>query len=109
MGETVEFPSNGHTSGGYLAAPASGRGPGVIVIQEYWGLVGHIRHVCDRFADAGFVALAPYLFHGCFAELTVPDKAGKLLMELQLDQAARDMLGAARWLVQSGRTGEHVG
>src|SRR2546428_13294277 len=110
MGETVEFPSNGHTSGGYLARPSSGRGPGVIVIQEYWGLVPHIRDVCDRFAADGFVALAPDLFHGRSASLREPDEAGKLLMALQLDVAARDMLGAARWLAESDRTaGDRVG
>jgi len=57
MGETVEFPSNGHTCGGYLATPPSGRGPGVVVIQEYWGVNAHIRDLCDRFAAEGFVAL----------------------------------------------------
>ena len=108
MGETVEFPSNGHSCAGYLATPSSGRGPGVLVIQEWWGLVPHIRDVCDRFAAAGFVALAPDLFHG--RHTTEPDEARKLVMELQLDQAARDMLGAARWLAASDRTaGDRVG
>ena len=59
MGEMVEFASNGSTAGGYLATPESGTGPGVIVIQEWWGLVDHIEDVCDRFAAVGFVALAP--------------------------------------------------
>ena len=108
MGETVEFPSNGHTCTGYLATPASGRGPGVVVIQEWWGLVPHIHDVCDRFAAAGFVALAPDLYHG--RQTTEPDEARKLVMELQLDQAARDMLGAARWLAAGDRTaGDRVG
>jgi carboxymethylenebutenolidase len=108
MGETVEFPSNGHTCNGYLATPSSGRGPGVIVIQEYWGLVPHITDLCDRFAAAGFVALAPDLYHGKQAK--EPDEAGKLLMELKLDEAARDMLGAADWLVKNERTaGDRVG
>jgi len=110
MGETVEFPSNGHSASGYLATPQSGRGPGIVVIQEWWGLAGHIKDVCERFAQSGFVALAPDLYHGKEASLQEPDKAGKLLMEMQLDQAARDMLGAARWLAQSERTaGDHVG
>ena len=72
MGETVEFPSNGHTCAGYLATPPSGRGPGVVVIQEYWGLVPHIRDLCDRFAAEGFVALAPDLYHG--EQTTEPDE-----------------------------------
>ncbi|HUZ68079.1 MAG TPA: dienelactone hydrolase family protein [Candidatus Saccharimonadales bacterium] len=108
MGETVEFPSNGHTCSGYLATPASGRGPGVVVIQEWWGLVPHIRDLCDRFAAEGFVALAPDLYHG--KETKEPDEAGKLLMELDLPTAARDMLGAGTWLAQSDKTaGDRVG
>ena len=63
-GEMVEFRSNGGTTPGYLSRPAGGAGPGVIVIQEWWGLVDHIRDVADRFAREGFVALAPDLFHG---------------------------------------------
>jgi carboxymethylenebutenolidase len=108
MGETVEFPSNGHTASGYLAKPPSGRGPGVVVIQEYWGLNGHIRDLCDRFAGDGFVALAPDLYHG--KETKEPDEAGKLLMELDLAGAARDMLGAGKWLAASEHTaGDKVG
>ena len=49
-GKMVQFPSNGPTTDGYLATPAGGKGPGVVVIQEWWGLVGHIKAVCDRFA-----------------------------------------------------------
>src|ERR1035438_2600707 len=79
MGEMIEFPSNGSTGEGYLATPASGSGPGVVVIQEWWGLVPHIKDLCDRFAAEGFVALAPDLYHG--KETKEPDEAGKLLME----------------------------
>jgi carboxymethylenebutenolidase len=108
MGEMVEFPSNGETASGYLATPSSGRGPGVIVIQEWWGLVPHIRDVCDRFTREGFVALAPDLFHGKVT--TEPDEAGKLVMEMKLDQAAREMLAAAKWLMDSGpASGDRVG
>src|SRR5580698_8072275 len=106
MGETVEFPSNGSTAGGYLAIPGSGSGPGVIVIQEWWGLVDHIKDVCDRFAAAGFVALAPDLYHG--GTVAESDKAGKAMMALKLDQAARDMSGAVDEVVRrSGR--DHSG
>ena len=59
MGSMVTYPANGHTTSGYLALPPSGTGPGVLVIQEWWGLVDHIKAVADRFAAAGFVALAP--------------------------------------------------
>ena len=92
MGEIVEFPSNGRGASGYLAVPESGGGPGIVVIQEWWGLVPHIMDVCDRFAAAGFVALAPDLFHG--QTTTEPDEAGKLMMALNLQQAATDMGGA---------------
>ena len=64
MGQRVEFAANGHTGQGYFAAPASGSGPAVVVIQEWWGLVPHIEAVTDRFAAAGFVAIAPDLYHG---------------------------------------------
>ncbi len=96
MGEMVEFASNGGTGSGYFAPAASGRGPGVLVIQEYWGLVDHIRDVVDRFAAAGFSALAPDLYHG--QTTTEPDEAGKLMMALSMSQAAKDMSGAVDFL-----------
>jgi len=87
---------------GYLAVPPSGRGPGVLVIQEWWGLVDHIRDVCDRFAREGFVALAPDLYHGKTA--TEPDGAGKLFMALNIGQAEKDLKGAASYLAQHSST-----
>ena len=95
-GEMVEFPSNGRQTPGYLAVPPSGRGPGVVVIQEWWGLVGHIKDVADRFANEGFVALAPDLFHGKTA--SEPDEAGKLMMSMEMDKAAKDLSGAVDYL-----------
>jgi len=103
MGERISFQSNGGTCEGYLAR---GGGPGVIVIQEWWGLVPHIENVADRFAEAGFTALAPDLYHGEFS--TEPDGAGKLMMGLNLAQAAKDLSGAVDHLrKETGR--EHVG
>ena len=96
MGEMTTFPSNGHTCDGYLAG--DGTGPGVIVIQEWWGLVPHITDVADRFAAAGFTALAPDLYHG--ESSTEPDGAGKLMMALNLEQAAKDLSGAVALLQQ---------
>ena len=98
MGELVTYASNGSTSEGYLAMPSDGSGPGVIVIQEWWGLVPHIESVADRFAQAGFVALAPDLYHG--AHTTEPDEAMRMLMGLAMDQAAKDMSGAADYLAE---------
>ncbi|HZA79410.1 MAG TPA: dienelactone hydrolase family protein, partial [Acidimicrobiales bacterium] len=102
MGEIVEFPSNGSTAQGYLAVPESGRGIPVVVIQEWWGLVPHIKDVCDRFAAEGFVALAPDLFHG--KTTTEPDEAGKLMMAMNLDQAAKDMSGAVDKVAETAGT-----
>src|SRR5215204_3389946 len=96
MGELVTYSSSGGTSEGYLALPKSGAGPAVVVIQEWWGLVPHITSVADRFADAGFIALAPDLYHG--KQTTEPDEAGKLIMALAMDQAAKDIAGAADYL-----------
>ncbi|MCH8161220.1 MAG: dienelactone hydrolase family protein [Chloroflexi bacterium] len=107
-GEMVKFPSNGHEGEGYLATPASGSGPGVIVIQEWWGLVPHIKDVADRLASEGFVALAPDLYNGKTA--SEPDEAGKLMMELNIDEAARDMSGAVDYLIGlDAATGEKAG
>ncbi len=108
MGEIVEFASNGDSARGYLATPEVGAGLGVIVIQEWWGLVPHIEHVCDRFAAEGFTALAPDLYHG--TTTTEPDEAGKLMMALNLDAASRDMAGAVDHLLASDRVrGDTVG
>ncbi|WP_088320364.1 dienelactone hydrolase family protein [Kineosporia sp. R_H_3] len=96
MGEMVTFASNGSTAEGYVALPESGSGPGVIVVQEWWGLVGHIKAVADRFAAAGFVALAPDFYHG--AKTDEPDEAMRLLMGLAMDRAAKDIAGAAAYL-----------
>jgi carboxymethylenebutenolidase len=97
-GTMVQFPTNGTTTAAYLATPASGKGPGVLVIQEWWGLVRHIKSVCDRFAAEGFTALAPDLYHGKTA--SEPDEAGKLFMALNIAQAEKDRRGAARYIAQ---------
>lgn len=101
MGEMVSFPSNGSTAQGYLA----GDGPGIVVIQEWWGLNDQIKGVCDDFASEGFTALAPDFYHG---EITgEPDEAGKLMMALDIDRFAKDAKGAATFL--AGTTGGKVG
>ncbi len=97
MGEMVEFPVNGSSCPGYFAGAVGGSGPGVLVIQEWWGLVDHIKDVCERFAAAGFSALAPDLFRG--DKTTEPDEAGKLMMALNVDSAARDMDAALDFLL----------
>lgn len=107
-GKMVEFPVNGQNGSGYLAIPSSGSGPGVIVIQEWWGLVEHIKSVADRFAEAGFVALAPDLYHG--ETTTSPDDAGKLMMAIQMDQVEKDLRGAIDYVLgREESTGDKVG
>src|SRR5438552_9222523 len=97
MGQRIEFPSNAHTCQGYFAAPESGNGPAVVVIQEWWGLVPHIEDLVNRFASAGFVSVAPDLFHGKTTKS--PDEAGKLLMELDAERAVEEIAGAGAYLL----------
>ena len=93
----VEVPSNGGTAPGYLRAPEEGKGPGVIVFQEWWGVDDHIRDVCDRFAAEGFVALAPDHFRGETTEQ--PDEAEQKMMALSMEQAEKDMRAAVDFLL----------
>jgi carboxymethylenebutenolidase len=97
MGEMVGFEADGRKTDGYLALPGSGRGPGVVVIQEWWGLVPQIKGAADRLAREGFVALVPDLFHG--KTTASPDEAGKLMMALRIDEAEQDLRGAIRYLL----------
>jgi carboxymethylenebutenolidase len=107
-GEMIEFRANGSTARGYLSLPGSGRGAGVVVIQEWWGLVPHVREVADRFAAEGFVALAPDLYHGEAA--TSPDEAGKLMMALDIERTEKDLRGAIEYLLaHEAVEGERVG
>jgi carboxymethylenebutenolidase len=95
--QNVTFESNGSTAHGYLALPDGGSGPGVVVIQEWWGLTSHIADVANRLAAEGFVALAPDLYGG----VTTHDagEATKLMQDLPVDQAARDLGGAVDYLM----------
>ena len=95
-GKMIKFSANGRTASGYLAMPSQ-PGPGLILIQEWWGLVDHIRDLADRFAAEGFLVLAPDLFHGDMTRS--PDQAGKLLMALNIAEAGKDIRGAARHLL----------
>ena len=108
MGELVQFPFAGGDTRGYLSVPDKGSGAGVIVIQEWWGLVDHIKDVCDRFAKEGFVALAPDLYHGKTTKS--PDEAGKLMMAMRIDEAEKDLTAAAEYLsTHDAVTSERVG
>lgn len=96
-GKMVSFPINDRDGSGYLALPPLGSGPGVLVIQEWWGLVDHIKQLTDRFAAQGYVALAPDLYNGQTTKS--PDDAGKMLMALNIEGAGKDMRGAAKYLL----------
>lgn len=80
-----------------MAVPASGSGPAVLVIQEWWGLVPHIQTVVQRLADDGFVALAVDHYRG--RQTSEPDEAGKLMLGLRIEQVADDLAAAATWLL----------
>jgi carboxymethylenebutenolidase len=98
MAETVEFRSNGSMASGHLVTPPKGSGPGVLVIQEWWGLDSGIKEMANRLGQAGFVALAPDLYHGELAAHDEMDKASHLMQTLPPDRAARDMSGAIDYL-----------
>ena len=99
MGEQVDFIAAGATARGYLAAASTGAGPGVVVLQEWWGLVPQIQAVCDLMAEEGFTALAPDLYHGETAEHTEMDEAERLMVNLPMQRAARDMSAAVDFLL----------
>ncbi len=95
--EDITFASNGGTAAGYIARPADQLPhPGVVVIQEWWGLNENIRDIARRFAGAGFVALAPDLYHGKVTK--EPDEAQKAMMALDQAQVAKDLAGAVKAL-----------
>ena len=108
MGEMISFQGNGDMFQGYLTPAASGHGHGVIVIQEWWGLVGHIKNVVDRFAAADFTALAPDFYKG--KATTEPDEAGSLMMALNIGEAEKTLNGAVEALLtHPSTTGDKVG
>lgn len=106
--QNVTFASNGGEAHGYLALPDSGSGPGLIVIQEWWGLTDHVKDVTDRFAAEGFVALAPDLYGGKVAHDA--DEAGEMMQSLPVTEAAQDLAGALSFLEDhDGVTSDTVG
>ena len=111
MGQSVQnvtFPSNGHTAHGYLKLPESGTGPGIIVIQEWWGLTTHMADICDRLAGAGFVALAPDLYGGPTTHDAA--EAKDMMIAMPVERATRDLSGAVDFLLdQDAVTSRQVG
>ncbi|WP_441248661.1 dienelactone hydrolase family protein [Kitasatospora sp. McL0602] len=106
--QNVTFPSNGATAHGHLALPPAGVGPGLVVVQEWWGLTSHIAAMTQRFAAEGFVALAPDLYGGA----TTHDgaEAAELQRALPAERAARDLRGAVDFLLDHPQVvGDAVG
>lgn len=102
----IEFEANGGTAKGYLAEP-EGSGPGLVVLQEWWGLDDSVRKLVDRFAEEGFVAIAPDLYHGETTEQ--PDEAEQKLMALDMDEAEKEMRGAVKALLEHPKCDGTVG
>lgn len=108
MGEMMSFRGNGDAYQGYLAPATTGHGRGVIVIQEWWGLVDQIKNVVDRFAQADFTALAPDFYKG--KATAEPDEAGSMMMALNIGEAEKILNGAVEALLaHPATTGEKVG
>lgn len=95
-GSMISIGSSGIVLPAYLALPETEVGAGLIVVQEWWGLTDHIKSVVDRFAEAGFVTLAPDPYHGAVA--TSPDDAAKLAAAFQIDTASSEIRAAAEHL-----------
>lgn len=95
--ETVHFRSGPETISGYLAVPGlPGRHPALVVIQEWWGLNDWVKEQAREFAQHGYVALAPDLYHGKIA--TTPAEARKLMQSMPRDRAIRDVMAAYNYL-----------
>lgn len=92
---TVKFQSQGGEASGYLVRPGAGK-PGVVVIQEWWGLVPHVKDVAARLAAQGYITLAPDLYHG---KSTAESEEAQHLMEgLDWGRAGQETAGAVRYL-----------
>lgn len=95
--QMINYPLNVQTIPAYLAQPDdAAKHPALVVIQEWWGLVPHIKDVAERFAREGFIALAPDLYHGQVA--AEPDEARKLAMALDRTRAVNEVLAAVAYL-----------
>lgn len=100
----MEFQSDGRTVSGYMAVPESGSGPGVVVLHAWWGLTEPFRQVCDRLAQAGFVALAPDLYQGKTAATVEEAEALASALNKESERASGDIVAAVRYLRQHEAT-----
>ncbi|MDQ6823508.1 MAG: dienelactone hydrolase family protein [Candidatus Eremiobacteraeota bacterium] len=98
MGKHIEFDRpDGKRAPGYLAEPEDASAPGIVVIEEWWGVTKEVRDIADAYARAGFRALVPDLFRGRTA--ATGDEATHLMEGLDFSDAAdQDVRGALRFL-----------
>ena len=104
MGTSITFKRpDGKDATGYLANAAKSNAPGVVVIQEWWGLSDQIKGMCERFAVAGFDALAPDLYNGVVVPYHDTDAANKEMTSLNFIEATeQNVRGAAQYLKRNG-------
>ncbi len=98
MSSLASFSTSAGTAQGYLVRPGNEK-TGIIVLQEWWGLVPHIKDVAERFAALGFVALAPDLYHG--KSTTDAEEATHLMKGLDWGRATQEIAGAVAHLRQA--------
>jgi carboxymethylenebutenolidase len=105
MGVNITFDRpDGKSAAGYLAKAADSDAPGIVVIQEWWGLQGQIKGLCDRFAALGFNALAPDLYAGVVVPYHDVAAANKAMAALDfMDATEQTVRGAARFLAKNGK------
>src|SRR5579859_5569569 len=99
-----EFQADGRTISGYLAVPKHGSGPGVLVLHAWWGLTEPFRQVCDRLAEAGFVAFAPDLYHGKTTVTVEEAQALAAALSRDGERVSGDIAGAVQVLRQHTAT-----
>jgi carboxymethylenebutenolidase len=99
-----EFQAGGKTFSGYLAVPENGGGPGVLVLHAWWGLTEPFRKICDRLAEAGFVALAPDLYHGKTTALVEEAQALGAALDQDVERWRSDISEAVQVLRQHTAT-----
>jgi carboxymethylenebutenolidase len=104
--EMVHFKSGPETVAGYLAVPGSpGRHPALVVIQEWWGLNDWVKEQAREFAEQGYVAFAPDLYHGQVA--TDPGRARELMSSMPKERALRDLEAAFDFLAARSDVNRH--
>src|SRR6266516_3146337 len=104
-----EFQADGRTISAYLAVPEHGSGPGVVVLHAWWGLTEPFRQVCDRLAEAGFVALAPDLYRGKTTASVEEAQALAEALDRDLERVRGDIAEAVQFLRQHDATHLAVG